>query len=222
MSLPYSYKSKIIVPDSENVEINDAINALAGYIHKSGFDDFDFDAGKIHFRTNNAFINFQYEVDLFIEKEEDINIHYEIHIIQLIKITIALIVFIAFFSSFGFSGFLWFSIIFSIVFYFLNLLFADTYVQKVIKKSPFYQAFDPLEREGFTDEQIKWLHDKNRCPACGAEVTDWDIHCPECGLRLKQNNFTIPLDVSKYKEKRFKYHFKDKKEQRKDKKSKNE
>ncbi len=222
MPLPYSYKSKIIVPDTENVEINDALNALAGYIHNLDFDDFDFDAEKIHFRTNNAFINFHYEVDLFIEKDELINIGYEIHIMQLIKITLALVIFIAFFSSFGFTGFLWFSFLFSAVFYFVNLLFADTHVQKIIKQSPFYQAFDPLEKEGFTDEQIQWLLDKNRCPACGAEVSDWDIHCPECGLRLKQNNFTVPLDVSKYKEKRFKYHFKDKKEQGKDKKRENE
>ncbi len=211
MSFPYSYKNKIIVPDTENVDITDAINALAGYIYNSGFEDFDIQAEKIHFRSNNAFINFHYEVDLFIEKDENINILYEIHIVQLIKITIALVVFIAFFSSFGFSGFLWFSIIFSAVFYFVNLLFADTHIQKIIKKSPFYQAFDPLEREDFTEEQIRWLQDKNCCPACGAEITDWDLHCPECGLRLKQNNFTVPLDVSKYKEKRFHYHFKEKK-----------
>jgi len=211
MSLPYSYKAKITVPDTEEVDIMDAINSIAGYIHNSGFNDFDFSEGKISFSTNHAFINFRYEVDLHIQKDEDIVIQYEIHIMQLIKITLALVVFIAFFSSFGFGGFLWFSFIFSVVFYFVNLMFADAHVQKIIKKSPFYQAFDPLEQEGFSKEQIDWLQDPNRCPACGAEVSDWDINCPECGLRIKQNNFTVPLDVSKYQQKRFHYHYKEKK-----------
>lgn len=211
MSLPYSYKNKIIVPDTENVDIADAANALAEYIYNSNFEGFEIQASKIHFHHNKAFINFHYEVDLSIQKDENIKIQYEIHIVNLIKITIALIIFIAFFSRFGFSGFLWFSIIFSAVFYFVNLLFADTYIQTLIKKSPFYQSFDPFEQEDFTEEQIRWLKDKNACPACGAKITDWDLYCPECGLRLKQNNFTVPLDVSKYKDKRFHYHFKEKK-----------
>ncbi len=211
MSLPYIYKSKIEVPDTEDVPVNEVINALASYFDHLPAKDFEFDEGTIRFVAQQAFINFSYPVEIKVEKDEIIYIHYQIHLMQLIKITLALVVFIAFFSSFGFSGFLWFSFIFSIAFYFVNLIFADSYIQKIIKKSPFYQAFDPFEREGLSDEQIAWLHDKSRCPACGEEISDWDLFCPECGLRLKQNNFTVPLDVSKYKEKRFTYHYKEQK-----------
>ena len=211
MPLPYSYKTNIEVPDTENISRLEAINALADYIYGLNFNDFSINKGIIHFVANQAFINFRYQVDLHIEKDENIIVKYEIHLVQLIKITLALIVFSAFFSSFGFGGFLWFLFIFSFVFYFINLLFADTYIQKIIKKSPFYQAFDPMAHEGFSKEQLVWMKDKNRCPACGKELGDWDIYCPECGLRIKQNNFTIPLNVSKYKEKRFNYFYKEKK-----------
>jgi len=139
-----------------------------------------------------------------------ITVEYEIHLMQLIKITIALIVFIAFFSSFGMIGFLWFSFVFSVVFFLVNLMFADSHIQKTVKSSHLYVSLNPPEQEGFTDEQKKWLKDKNRCPACGEEITIYDLNCPECGLKLKQNKHTIPLDVTKYKEKRFKYHFKKK------------
>jgi len=210
MPLPYSYKNKVEIPDSEGVDVSYAINVYADHIDHNDFDAFEFDEGIIHFIADYSFVNFKYKVDLHIKKDELITIGYEIHLIQLIKITLAIVVFIAFFSGFGMSGFLWFSFIFASVFFFVNILFADTHVQKIIKSTPLYLHLNPPTEDGYTEEQKKWLADTNRCPACGEEINIYDVNCPECGLKLKQNQYTIPLDVTKYKEKRFKYHYKKK------------
>ena len=210
MSLPYSYKNIIEIPESEEVDINYAINSYAEHINNMGFDDFKFKKGIIHFITDYSLIKFKYPVHVNIIKQELIKVEYEIHLMPLIKITIALIVFIALFSSFGMTGFLWFSFVFSIVFFLVNLMFADSHIQKILKSSDLYLSLNPPEEDGYTDEQKKWLKDHNRCPACGEEINIYDMHCPDCGLKLKQNKFTIPLDVTKYGEKRFKYHYKKK------------
>jgi len=210
MPLPYSYKSKIEIPDSEGVDVFYATNAYAEYIDSIGFENFEVDDGIISFVADYSFVNFKYPVNLRIKKGEVITIEYEIYLMQLIKITLAIVVFIAFFSSFGMSGFLWFSFIFASVFFFVNILFADTHVQKIIKSAPLYLYLNPTEEDGYSEEQKKWLSDTNRCPACGEEINMYDVNCPECGLKLKQNQYTIPLDVTKYKEKRFKYHYKKK------------
>jgi prepilin-type processing-associated H-X9-DG protein len=210
MPLPYSYKNKVEIPDSEGVDVFYATNAYAEYIDNMGFENFEFDDGIISFIADYSFVNFKYKVDLHIKKDELITVGYEIHLIQLIKITLAIVVFIAFFSGFGMSGFLWFSFIFASVFFFVNILFADTHVQKIIKSTPLYLHLNPPAEDGYTEEQKKWLTDTNRCPACGEEINIYDVNCPECGLKLTQNQYTIPLDVTKYKEKRFKYHYKKK------------
>ena len=97
MSLPYIYISKIEVPDTESVPVNDVINALASYFDHLPVKDFEFDKGTIRFVAHQAFVNFRYPVEIKVEKDEIIYIRYKIHLMQLIKITLALVVFIAFF-----------------------------------------------------------------------------------------------------------------------------
>jgi len=208
MSLPYSYKNKIEIPESEDVDVVYAVDLYTDYIRSKGFSEFKQEEGFIHFTSDYSLVNFKYPVQIEIKKAELITVEYEIHLMQLIKITIALIIFIALFSSFGMSGFLWFSFIFSTIFFLVNLMFADSHIQKVIKSSYLYLSLNSPEGEGFTEEQKEWMSDKNRCSACGEEITIYDLNCPDCGLKLKQSKYTIPLDVTKYQEKRFKYHYK--------------
>ena len=66
--------------------------------------------------------------------------------------------------------------------------------------------------EKLSEEQSEWLLDENKCSGCGEGVTKYDNNCPECGLKLSNKIYTIPLDVTKYQNKRFKYHYKDKKD----------
>jgi len=212
MSLPYSYKSKVEIPESEEFDVVHASDLCEDYLRNKGLEKFRKEKGIIHFISDHSLVNFKYPVEIKVEKNELIVVEYEIHLMQLIKITIVLIVFIAFFSSFGMSGFLWFSFIFSVVFFVVNLMFADSSVQKLIKSSNLYLSLKPSDSEGFTDEQKTWINDKNRCSACGEEINVYDVNCPDCGLKLQQSKYTIPLDVTKYQAKRFKYHYKQKPE----------
>ncbi|OQY01759.1 MAG: hypothetical protein B6I20_07435 [Bacteroidetes bacterium 4572_117] len=211
MSLPYNYKNKISIPESEDIGIDLAISSYLSHIKGLNFAEFKQEGDAISFLTNRLLINLKYNVKLNIKKDERIFVEYDIDLMPLIKATIILIVLTAFFSSFGMTVFLWFSFISSLIFYFANLLFVDNFIKKTIKSAYLYLQLNPYLQDGFTDEQRKWLNDKNRCPACGEEITIYDLNCPDCGLKLKQNKHTIPLDVSKYHEKRFKYHYKKKK-----------
>jgi hypothetical protein len=74
-----------------------------------------------------------------------------------------------------------------------------------------------LQNEGLvSEEQKKWIRDTSKCPACGEDINDYDLKCPECGIRLRDKARISPFNVSNYKQKRFKYHFKEKKTKKND------
>ena len=137
-------------------------------------------------------------------------IEYKVYLDQLIKIILIVIIFSALFSYTSLNYFFWFASLFSFLFYFLNALIINSYVQssflKILENSQLYIS----EKEILSEEQQIWLNDKNRCPACGFFLSDIDLICPECGLHLKRSRHTIPLDTSKYQNKPIKYHYKKK------------
>lgn len=65
----------------------------------------------------------------------------------------------------------------------------------------------------FSPEQKQWISDPSKCPACGENITKNDIMCKSCGLKIKQNRFTKPLDLQpKTNVGGIKYHYKGKEE----------
>jgi hypothetical protein len=166
--------------------------------------------------THQSLFNIHYQVEIFIPNQAKNEIDYEIKLNKLINISIALIIFIAFFSSFGIVGFLWFSAIFTLLFFTLNVFIIDKYIRSIIKLSLNNQAKSGGNEEILSNEQVEWIKDQSKCPACGEEITDYDQNCPECGLRLRDKVPQGPFDISKYQHKRIKYYYKDKRKEKND------
>jgi len=214
MSLPYTFTNEIELPDSENNSLEAALWELYRHFKNSeSVSELSADDQKISLSFRSLF-TMVYPVEFTFTKDPEIHIEYEIKLMKLIQICVALVIFIAFFSSFGITGYLWFSAIFVVVFFALNLFFADNLIQKLVKSSSFFSE-QKLQNEGIiSEEQKQWIKDATKCPACGEEITDYDLKCPECGIRVRNQAKASPFDVSNYKQKRFKYYYKEKKDKK--------
>jgi len=211
MALPYTYNGKIEISGAENYTAEDVCNILYNELSDNTLaNELKCENLKIEFIYRSLF-NIKYPVELTIAAEEPAVIHYEAKLMKLIQLSIILIVFIALFSSFGISGFLWFSAIFTFIFFSLNVLFIESGIQNLIKSTNFYKILNPGTEGEFNEEQLKWLNDTNRCPACGEHLLEYDQICPECGLKLPRKQIAKPFDVSKYEDKRLNYFYKQKK-----------
>lgn len=211
MSLPYTYKSIIEVNGAENYEADVVTDIYYNELNNNEL-TFELSKGdlKIEFLYQSLF-NIKYPVELVFEKKGKIYIVFEAKLIKLSQISIALIVFIAFFSSFGINGFLWFSAIFTLIFFSVNVLFLENGIQKLIKATNFYKTLNPGTEGQFSEDQLKWLNDTSKCPACGESLQEYDQNCPDCGLKLPRKPIAKPFDVSKYENKRLSYFYRQKK-----------
>jgi len=212
MPLPYSYKSKFKIKNTENIELNSIAENSYNYIKNKK--NAKINNNTINFDLDDAFIKFNYPVSFTFLKKENVIIEYEFKLENLIKITIILVLIIAFFSSLSMSGFLWLSFIISVIFFTANIIFIDANIQKIIKSLPVYNLSNPKNNEKLSEEQIDWMNDKTKCSGCGEPITEYDYNCPECGLKLGNKIKTIPIDITKYQNKRIKYQFKKKKQKK--------
>ncbi len=204
MSFPYTYSDTITFSNNElsskslrNIIIKELTSGkISGYSENE-------ESGLL--KLYSPFLKIPFQINIEVTNSE---ISYSVHLDYLIKIILAVIIFSALFSYTSLSFFFWFSSLFSVIFYILNILiinsFVSSYILKILKKYNLISS----EKEILTKEQEQWLNDKNRCPACGQYLSTIDLICPECGLHLKRSKHTIPLDISKYKNEPIKYHYK--------------
>jgi hypothetical protein len=210
VSLPNSYTGSIKYKAQDNAEKQQLLYFLKTIVSKNNMVKQITVNDEVLEFVHHSLFKIQYPVEIKISETNNISIDYEIKLNKLILVCIVLIIVIAFFSNFEISGFLWFSFVFTLVFYGINIAVIDKYVRNIIYsvvKSP-----ESLEETGevMTKEQMEWIKDKTKCPACGEDVTEYDKTCPECGLKLREKVPPTPNTVSKYKGKRIKYFFKQK------------
>lgn len=200
--LPYSYRSKISL--EKPAQQATLLRRIYSHLRHQELRNLLQEDQTISFSTKDSLLYFSYKVELTYLPEKK-QVRFWVQLEELLKITLVLIVFSAFFSTFSINNFLIFSGIFVFVFYSINLIFIHNAITKLIKTA----VESKQRKESFSAEQKKWMKDPNRCPGCGATLGIYDRDCPECGLRVRQNNYTIPLDLSKYKDKQIVYHYKE-------------
>ena len=206
MSFPYTYTDKIYF--SRNKKDINSIESLIvkNLLNKHSFSSADYDKTDI-LKAHSPFLKIPFLFEFEINSGE---INYKIHLDQLLKIILIVIIFAALFSYASLSFFFWFASLFSVLFYILNIMIINSYIHSIISKILEKNKLSVSEKESLSEEQETWLNDKSRCPACGHYLSDIDLSCPECGLHLKRSRHTIPLDTSKYKNESVKYHYKKK------------
>jgi len=215
MAFPYTYKKRLdFVLDEKHYDVN--ISKLKLFIskfieRKKSVKSIKNFKEKISFISTVPILNFEYSTDIFIKKfSDDLEISYEVNLEKLLTIVIIVVVLTAFFSFVSVKYFLILAGVLSLVLYGVFYLVIDNTIQNFIKRSVEDIVVSESNVEKISNEQVLWINDENRCSACGNYLSEIDLHCSECGIKLKRSRYTIPLDVSKYKDKQVSYHFKKK------------
>jgi len=215
LAFPHTYKNKIELLDNKvkGNKLNSAIitELISNEISSVNPEKFSVKDYIITYSSISNLFRYEYQIKLYVEKAgNDHNIIYEIDLEKVLRIIIIGIILTAFFSFLSVKYFLISAGIFSLLFYALNVLIISTSVENIIKRAIGNNNYSFNDSEAVSPEQEQWIKDKNLCPGCGEFVTNIDLNCPECGLRIKKNKYSVPIDLSKHKEKKIKYHYKKK------------
>ncbi len=206
MGFPYTHTDKInfLTPPTVKKKTTELKKTVfKRLISESNF-SYNEDTGDF-LKFNSPFFKVPLGVNFIIRKNE---IKYIVNLESLIRVIITIIVFSAFFSYSSLNFFFWFASIFTVSFYYLNIIIVNSYLNSLLLKILKKEGYTVDESEYLSEQQKQWTADKNRCSACGEFLSDIDITCPECGINLKRNKDSIPLDTSKYKNINIKYHYK--------------
>lgn len=208
MALPYNFEKKYTFSNEEYPQIN------SNYLRTAIFNVFAKDKfieeieEKITFSSNNSLINFRYIFDIYIEKTEELKLKFIINLVGLLKITLFLLVFTALFSKFAFQNYLLFAGALILIFYVANIVFISSYINRNVEKVLSIMGYN--KEEMFNSDQQEWYQNPNKCSACGTNINENHLVCPSCGLKIKQNPYTKPLDLTTKTESDIKYHYKPK------------
>lgn len=175
MALPYTYRALY------QTEIN--ANKLFFELRKKFFakkiTKIQFFQDKIFFNYNSFF--FLGKANVVLDFTTDEGFYFEVVLEKILKVIVILIVIMAFVVS----G-LWNLLLLSggLIFIIYILVIIDVHNSLT---SFFDEVIGETQRpEVFSEEQLKWIKEKERCPACGEKLTEYDSFCPECGLNLKR------------------------------------
>lgn len=205
MSLPYSFNKKIDfiyskINQSKLIDKLYSIKAKHKIIEILNFEN------NVRIITRNSLINFSYEI--VIKEDEEKKMYFEIYVINLFKISLLIIVFIPFFTNFSFDKILLFSSTFFVIFYFINLLYINAFVNKISKFIIEDIEPDAVYEEHISEEQKEWIQNKNKCSACGAKIENYYTHCFECGIKLDHKVKKSPFSTTKYVDYEIRYELK--------------
>jgi len=213
MAFPYSYKKNIVKSKSElkdkNIDLANIQKLVRKVVLKKKPVEFGIENQIMSFKFIAPIFNFKYSTELKIKLTKNkLIIDYEINFENLIRIVLVLIILTAFFSFLSIKYFLITSAFISVIVFGISFLSIDNFIYNLILKSIENILIEENVVEKLSEQQLLWINDESICSACGKDLSITDLHCPDCGIKLKRNRHTIPLDVSKYKDKKITYHLK--------------
>lgn len=118
--------------------------------------------------------------------------YYEFSLEGLIKISILIISISAFIIKDLVNLFI-FNSIFILISYVLVIFHTKNYLENIFNLI----TKEDLIAEEMSPQQISWLNESNKCPACGADLSEYDSFCQECELNLKSWRKTKKQPVSR-------------------------
>lgn len=198
MAFPNTYEGKIEdeieqgLLNQLNIE-NIRMNVAHFFKEKTTYNTKQYD-NSIEIKNTNPLFFFTYTAKLKLELSEKITVNYSFSLIELFKILIVLIIFAAFFSNYRAEEYLVVIAFFSIAFFVGNLFLIKSNLQKLIREAIAYST--KVKKTDFSKEQENWLLDKDKCPACGYDITIYDKVCPDCGIKIRNTAPEKPYNTS--------------------------
>ncbi len=173
MGLPYTYKSLYYT----DTDLRTLFNKIKQSSRQDKVSDLNLFYNSINFFYNTFFFLGKESVEITSDER---GLFFEVKLEKLLRVAILTIVILAFFVKS-----IWSLIILS------GLLILIMYVLVIVDvHNSIVSLLDDLIKgenipEKLSPEQIQWLKDPDRCPACGEHLSPYDSFCPECGLNLK-------------------------------------
>lgn len=204
MGFPISIRRTLKLSNDKSLTQREVMNALLQHIDTSNQLE-ERDKNTISYTSRHSLINFKYSVRINSEVTSIIKLTYQFNLVELLRITLGLIIFSALFSRFSINSFLIFSLIFTLIFYFSNIIFIDNSIRRIITKA----LIGVSKEELLTEEQEEWMANPQKCPGCGSFITEFDAVCQECGLMLGKGKKRKPFDYTQSEGSSINYHYKE-------------
>lgn len=200
----FSSKEKINI-QGKNTNEDKIFKTLSLYFKSLEITDFVVSDNTISFYSTKSLINFSYKVNIKLIRKKDLFVVYNFQLTELTKIAILIIIFSAFFSTFSVYAFIVFSVVFTLIFFTINIIFINSYIKQNINKA--IKRFGKIGDEEISNEQKEWMKNPLKCPACGADITKYNDKCLECGLKLSGKKFLSQMNISNYNNEQVTYSF---------------
>lgn len=215
MALPFVYTNTLIspqpvsaYPDKSGADLAKALTRKfpREKLHQSVIQD-----DSVEFSSTLSLFNIKYDVSVqFFVENNYWKAKYTLQLNNVILVTLGALLAAGLFSKFTLNHFIWFSIIFTLIFYTINVWFIVAAVKNRIYQLAVFTGFDFDTAEKMSEEQQEWLQNKEQCPACGAHITEYHVHCPACGLKLPGPRKTSPYNVSRINVRQINYNYREK------------
>jgi len=196
MAFPYSYIRKFeIYNNSLNLKyLYEKLDAIS---QKFKFSDINIHDNFIEITTKNSLIYFLYQIKIEIDEDNNLLI-FDIQIINLMKISLLIMIAIPFISNFSLKKFFIFSVIVIGIFYLVNFLYINSFINNLSKYLIEGTEIDKVTEEEISEIQKEWIENPNKCSACGAFIHDYYVNCFDCGIKLERKATKSPFNVTKY------------------------
>lgn len=191
MAFPYTF-SKTMTFEDQDYWIQDIPEnfhqLLIGAFQNKGYEYED-----KCFSSNQSLFSIPFKFGLKTELSPGkLQIKYRLTLQNLVNGMLVILLLSAFFSRFEFQTFLWFSFLISAAFYQLSLIIIRTGIKKEIKG--ILKAYKRVKAESDIEN---WVRENGRdCPACGTRLSNSSLFCDHCGLKVRQNAYTKPLNLN--------------------------
>ncbi len=214
MAFPYTYKLKFVFDNDAHLATHHVFESIIYAFQDVHSQEYLIKPNSIAFTEKMTLLPIKYNTVIrVISVADKIRIEAEVKLMELITLILLLTIIVAFFAKLSVDNLFIFSFLFAISFYTGTIFFIQDYLSKRIRQSSFYQSLYP-DQENIQIQQQQWMDDPNKCSACGCDTDSDDVVCPECGLQLKANRHSKPMDVSKYKNNKVNYHYKKKEDKK--------
>jgi ribosomal protein L37AE/L43A len=192
MSFPYTLHKKIVFSESDYwiKDLPDNFHQL----FEATLRNMDYKYEENSFQSSHSLfsIPFRFNVESEIE-EKKLTVKYQLHLQNLVNAIIVILLLSTFISKFEFGTFLWFSFFISVAFYQLSLLIINNGIKKKI-----YQILSAYKKVKEESDIEYWVRENDRnCPACGEKLDNQTLFCEGCGLKIRQNAYSKPLNLNK-------------------------